>query len=101
MADYSLSDTEYAYQNDKIARMFFPPDSSYTKCYRIFWSIDAYRVGYTLRIRNRSTGNVLRIEGTMTSKSPNGESLLINEKNELKNIHKTTPGASSRPHWRD
>lgn len=80
MADYSLSDTEYAYQNDKIARMFFPPDSSYTKCYRIFWSIDAYRVGYTLRIRNRSTGNVLRIEGTMTSKSPNGESLLINEK---------------------
>ena len=46
MADYSLSDTEYAYQNDKIARMFFPPDSSYTKCYRIFWSIDAYPISF-------------------------------------------------------
>lgn len=78
---YNLSTIfEYPYKNDKMVRMTFPPTETEHRYYKMLWEYESYEIGYTMRVKNKSTGRIHTIKGTMTSDCPTGKYYLVYEK---------------------
>lgn len=63
----------YPYKNDKMFRMTFPPTEKEHRYYKMLWEYESYEIGYTMRLKNKSTGRIHTVKGTMKSDSPNGK----------------------------
>lgn len=71
---------EYPYKNDKMVRMAFPPTEKEHRYYKMLWEYESYEIGYTMRLKNKSTGKIHIVKGTMTSNYPTGKYYLVYEK---------------------
>ncbi len=71
---------EYPYKNDKMARMAFPPSEKEQRYYKMLWEYESYEIGYTMRVKNKSTGKIHTVKGTMKSDCPTGKYYLVYEK---------------------
>ncbi len=70
----------YPYKNDEMVRMTFPPTEKEHRYYKMLWEYESYEIGYTMRLKNKATGKVHTVKGTMTSACPNGKYYLVYEK---------------------
>lgn len=70
----------YPYKNDKMVRMAFPPTEKEHRYYKMLWEYESYEIGYTMRLKNKSTGKIHIVKGTMTSDCPTGKYYLVYEK---------------------
>ncbi len=71
---------ERPYQNGKMVTMAFPPGEKEHLYYKMLWEYESYEIGYTMRLKNRSTGKIHTVKGTMTSNCPNGKYYLVYER---------------------
>lgn len=70
---YCYETERYPLDNDSKVVMRFPPTNEFSWYYGMLWYVDAYETDYTMVLRNKGTGKSVKVDGTFTSESPNGE----------------------------
>ncbi len=70
---YSYETERYPLDDDSKVVMRFPPTNEFSWYYGMLWYVDTYETDYTMVLRNKGTGKLVKVDGTFTSEAPNGE----------------------------